>query len=44
MEYEPTDRDGAYEALLVPTVLPLWYHWYVYDPVPPDGDAVKVTV
>ena len=26
------------------TAAPLRYHWYVYDPDPPEGEAVKITV
>ena len=31
------------DAVAPDTAFELRYHWYEYDPEPPDGDAVNVT-
>ena len=45
MELVPDElKEVVYVDDVAPeTALSLRYHWYVYDPEPPDGDAVKVT-
>ena len=48
MTYMASVPDELKEVVYVEEVAPLIalllaYHWYVYDPEPPDGDAVKVT-
>ena len=45
MESDPEElKDVVYVDEVAPDTAALFkYHWYVYDPEPPDGDAVKVT-